>query len=75
MSRKLPTSLTEEEFSKLLEFTLKQHHKIAFLLGYETGTRIGEVVNLKQENIDLEGRKIFIKNGKGGKDRVVPLPK
>ena len=70
---KLPVSLNEEEFGLLLKHTLKRHHKVAFLLGFEAGLRVSEVVNLRLEDIDLTGKKILIRNGKGSKDRVVPL--
>jgi len=73
--KKLPSYIGDEEFNKILQFVPKQHHKLAFMLGYNSGLRVSEVVNLKKEDIDLKGRRIFIKNAKGGKDRVVPLPK
>jgi len=72
---KLPISLKEEEFALLLKNTLKAHHKIAFLLGFGAGLRVSEVVNLRAQDIDFKGKKILIRQGKGLKDRVVPLPK
>ena len=41
---------------------------------YGTGLRISEVKNLKVQDINLANRMLFVRNGKGGKDRVVPLP-
>lgn len=73
--RKLPSFITMEEFSTLIKHTKKQHHKIAFLLGFGSGLRISEVTNLKPEQVNIKERKILIKEGKGMKDRVVPLPK
>ena len=73
--KKLPSYLTESEFLELLKLTKKTHHKLAFILGFNSGLRISEVVSLKPEHIDFEGKRIFIKNSKWGKDRVVPLPK
>jgi len=76
MSQKtLPKSMNESEFSLLIKHTLKLHHKISFLLGFASGLRVSEVVFLKPEDIDLKGKKIFIRQGKGSKDRIVPLPK
>ena len=72
---KLPISLKENEFDLLLKHTLKAHHKIAFLLGFGAGLRVSEVCNLKSEDIDLTGKKILIRQGKGSKDRVTSLPK
>ena len=48
-------------------------HKVAISLIYSAGLRIGEVVSLKIQDIDSERMLIEIKNGKGSKDRVVPL--
>lgn len=75
MKRKFPVAVSEEEFTKLIKHTKKLHHKVAFLLGYGAGARVSEVVNLQPEEIDIDHKKILIKQGKGGKDRIVPLPK
>lgn len=73
--RKLPSYLTEEEFLKLIKIVKKKHHKLAFILGFNSGLRISEIIKLKREHIDFTGKRIFIKQSKWGKDRVVPLPK
>ena len=39
---------------------------------YNTGMRIGEALNLKMQDIDLEHETIFVR-GKGRKDRVLPI--
>ena len=73
--KKLPVCINEEEFTILIAKTLKIHHKIAFLLGFGAGLRISEVVNLQPNDINIKERKILVRQGKGSKDRVVPLPK
>jgi integrase/recombinase XerD len=40
---------------------------------YSTGIRRGELLNLKKEDIDYEGGYLRVNQGKGSKDRVVPL--
>jgi integrase/recombinase XerD len=40
---------------------------------YVTGIRCGELRNLKLSHVDIEGGFLFVEQGKGGKDRVVPL--
>ena len=70
---KLPETLTEEEFEALMKSTLKPHHKAAFALGFYQGMRVSEIVNLKPEHIDEGQRIIRIKQGKGGKDRNIPI--
>ena len=73
--KKLPAYLTEEEFIQLMKQVKKKHHKLAMMLGFNSGLRVGEVTNLTKEQIDFGGKRIFIRDAKGGKDRVVPLPK
>jgi len=73
--KKLPVAISEEEFAKLLKHTKKEHHKVSFLLGFASGLRIAEIVNLEPRDINFKERNIFVRQGKGSKDRVVPLPK
>ena len=72
---KLPVYLSEEEYLKLIKATNQQHHKLAYNLAYASGMRISEVTNLQPGDIDFKAKRIHIKNAKGGKDRIVPLPK
>jgi len=73
--KKLPISISAEEFKLLMKKTKKKHHKLAFALGFMSGLRVSEITNLKKEDIDFNNRQINIRLGKGGKDRVVPMPK
>ncbi len=74
-SSKLPVEVNEEEYVGVLEKTKSIHHKIGFMLAWECGMRISEVIALKKENIDFELRRIRIIGGKGNKDRVINFPK
>ena len=40
---------------------------------YSTGMRRGELVNLRTDDVDLERGTVLIRQGKGNKDRVVPI--
>jgi integrase/recombinase XerD len=84
--KKLPDFPTYEEYTKLFEemkrTNCKKEYLIAVILAYEAGMRISEIVGhrdkvpaLTPDRIDLQGHSIKIISGKGGKDRVVPLPK
>jgi integrase/recombinase XerD len=75
MIKKLPVSITTEEFIKLIKNTKMEHHKISFLLGFGSGLRISEVRNLEARDVNIKEKKILVRQGKGSKDRVVPLPK
>ena len=73
--KKLPISISGEEFYKLMRVTKRKHHKLAFALGFMSGMRISEILHLQKEDVDFQRHSILIRCGKGGKDRVVPMPK
>ena len=73
--KKFPVAISEEEFDKLLKATKHKHHKLSFLLGFASGLRISEVLHLEPRHILLQDKLILIEQGKGKKDRPVPLPK
>lgn len=72
--RPLPIFVEVEEYIKLLQYTRSMHHKIAFMLAFESGLRISEVMNLQKRDIDVENELVYIREGKGCKDRVTKLP-
>lgn len=83
---KLPVSITEEEFIELIKNTNKERFRVTFLFGYGSGMRLSEIVGgdrengttippLTKERIDLKLKTIRVEDAKGGKDRIVPLPK
>lgn len=73
----LPYAPTEEEMKKYYKVVFEsenmQNVLIIKTLLY-TGVRVGELVNIKIEDVDLINSHIRINNGKGNKDRVVPFP-
>jgi len=70
---KLPEIITEEEFLKIQDKVKKKNHKLAYALGFYECMRIGEIVNLKPEDINYQIKTIHIKQAKGHKDRVIPI--
>ena len=70
----LPIEVTQDEYVEILKVTQFMHHKVAFMLAFESGLRISEVVNLKKEDIDLRNNQIRINMGKFSKDRIVNVP-
>lgn len=71
--RKLPEVITIEDFNKILEHTKKLEHRLAFKLGFLCGLRISEVLKLDEKDIEKNRGFLFIKQGKGKKDRYVPI--
>lgn len=70
--------ISRDEFTRLLEATPTQTYRTLFTLALLTGMRLGEIVNLQWEHVDLERRMIHIRNTeqfktKNLKNRTVPM--
>lgn len=70
---RLPVFLSEEEFESILRVTLSRKHRLGFLLGFYEAMRVSEIVNLKPDHVDKGQRLLRVVNGKGGKDRNIPI--
>ena len=67
--------LTKEELSTFFNCVDNFKFKTIFMLVYGSGLRIGEVTNLRVEDIDSKKMRIFVREGKGNKERYTILPK
>lgn len=72
--QKMPTVLSRSEVTRLLAVMDGQVGLMASLL-YGTGKRLMECVRLRVQDVDFDRNEIAVRNGKGGKDRRVPLPR
>jgi site-specific recombinase XerD len=75
--RKLPQILSRKEVAALLLATHRRQlgvrDRALLELLYSSGLRSREMVRLKTTNIDDQAGLVFVVEGKGGKDRVVPV--
>jgi integrase/recombinase XerD len=71
--RRLPIILTKEEVIRLIDSASNLFHRAMLITMYSTGMRRAELCRLKVEDIDSTRMLIHIRQGKGGKDRDVPL--
>jgi integrase/recombinase XerD len=69
----LPRVLNREEVAAVINAIQNKKHKTMLMLAYGCGLRVGEVTNIKIEDVDGGRRLLFIRRGKGKKDRVVSL--
>lgn len=67
--------LTKEELSTFFNCVDDFKFKTIFMLAYGSGLRIGEIANLRVEDIDSKNMRIFIREGKGNKERYTMLSK
>lgn len=82
LEKKIPPKLTKQESLRILEVVDNYPYQSSFLRfrNYAifatfifTGIRKKELLNLKFTDVDLENRTIFIRQGKGNKDRIIPI--
>ena len=73
-AKPLPLEIDRSEYLGLIKHCPHLRHKIAFMLGWESGLRISEIVNLKKEDFNISEGEIRVNCGKNSKDRIVTLP-
>ena len=71
----LPVVLSQAECKRLFVAPSYLKHRIALMLIYSAGLRISEAVKLKISDIDFDRQTIMVRDGKGLKDRCLPLSK
>lgn len=74
-TREICKVLTKEELSTFFNACDNLKYKMIFMLIYGSGLRIGEAANLRIEDIDSKKMRIFVRDGKGNKQRYTILPK
>jgi integrase/recombinase XerD len=71
--RKLPTVWSREEVRAFLDAEMNIKHRALLALYYSAGLRCQEALDLKVTDIDSKRMVIHVVNGKGRKDRDLPL--
>ncbi len=69
----IPVVLSREEVDRVLE-NLNYPYDLVVKLLYGCGLRLGECMNLRIHNFNFDHHVLTIHDGKGKKDRTVPLP-
>jgi len=69
----LPVVLSSEEVARLIEATAHLMHRTVLMLLYGTGIRRTEASRLRVRDIDSQRMVLHIRQGKGRRDREVPL--
>lgn len=72
--KRLPTVLSRLEIGQLFEHLSIDTAGLIVQLLYGSGMRLLESVRLRVKDVELERRHLIVRDGKGGKDRMVMLP-
>lgn len=74
LGKQLPNVLSKEEVQTLLKSLKNRKHTAMLALIYACGLRRGEVLKLLPTDIDSKRMVLLIREAKGRKDRIAPLP-
>jgi integrase/recombinase XerD len=75
MARRFPRFLADDEPEKLLRATTRERDRVLLLLALYCGLRCSEITKLRVADLDFQRRLLFVREGKGRKDRTLPIPK
>lgn len=82
LQKRIPAKLTKQDALKLLEVVynypydyrfLRYRNHAIFSTFVFAGLRKSELLNLKLTDVDIENLSIFVSQGKGSKDRIIPM--
>jgi integrase/recombinase XerD len=72
--KRIPDILTPLQISDIINQTKQLRYQVFFMALYSMGLRLSEGLNLTIHDIDKSTMLVHVRDGKGGKDRMVPLP-
>lgn len=70
---KLPVVLSKEEIKAIIDSTINTKYRLMIEVMYGSGLRVSEVVQLKIQDLNLKDLTVFVRGGKGKKDRLTIL--
>jgi site-specific recombinase XerD len=73
--KKLPVVLSKREIKLILGTINNAKHKLCLALMYSAGLRVSEIIKLKVKDLDFDNQILWVRGGKGNKDRQTLLPK
>jgi integrase/recombinase XerD len=69
----LPRVHSKENVARIISHPRNFKHRLMLMLAYGCGLRLGEIQMLRRKDIDLERKVLWVRKGKGKKDRIVML--
>lgn len=75
MGRRLPEFLNWADAERLLQVASTERDRFIVSLGLFCGLRVAEMVALRRGDVNVHSATLFVRQGKGAKDRYVPIPR
>lgn len=73
-TQRLPDIVTVDEAARLFTHTRCLSYRVFFFTLYSMGLRLGEGLALRVGDIDAARMRVHVRDAKGNRDRLVPLP-
>ena len=73
-TQRLPDIVTVEEAARLFALTRCVSYRVFYFTLYSMGLRLGEGLALRVGDIDAARQRVHVRDAKGNRDRLVPLP-
>ena len=73
IEKKLPVVLSQKEVRMLIQHAKTKKSRLLLMLLYSSGVRVSEALQLKINDLELEEKMGWVRQGKGGKDRLIIL--
>ena len=71
---RLPDIVTVAQMQRIVDATRVLSYRVFFFTLYSMGLRLGEGLQLRVGDIDADRMRVHVRDGKGNRDRLVPLP-
>ncbi len=71
---RLPDIVTVEQMQRIVNATRVLSYRVFFFILYSMGLRLGEGLQLQVGDIDADRMRLHVRDAKGNRDRLVPLP-
>lgn len=71
---RLPDIVTVAQMQRIVDATRVLSYRVFFFTLYSMGLRLGEGLQLQVGDIDADRMRVHIRDAKGNRDRLVPLP-
>jgi integrase/recombinase XerD len=73
IKKSVPVVLTKEQIERLFGVVHNAKHKLLLKLYYSSGLRLSEAIVLRKKDFDFDSNVLWVRDGKGGKDRMTIL--
>ena len=71
---RLPDIVTVAQMQQIIDATRVLSYRVFFFALYSMGLRLGEGLQLRVGDIDADRMRVHVRDAKGNRDRLVPLP-